>query len=500
MNRSTVMTLLLGLCVGFILSGILMMSFYESGLIHEESLAGTTENNEKKPLYWVAPMDPNYRRDEPGLSPMGMELIPFYEEESDGGEGPGTVRISPDVVNNLGVRTGKVESTSFNSQIRTVGYVQYDEDRLVHIHPRVEGWVEKLFIKAAGDPVKKGQKLYELYSPELVNAQADFLQALRQDSKGLQRAAEERLKSLHLPHDFIAKLKRDRRVKQTVLFRAPQSGVVDNLNIRQGFFVVPGTTIMSIGALDDVWVEAEVFERQAFLLKENANVSMTLDYLPGREWLGTVDYIYPSLNAEKRTLTVRLRFENQDRALKPNMFANIRIENIDTEPSLQVPKEAVIRTGSQNRVVLAIGEGKFKSLEVEIGRVSDHSIEILSGLNEGDSVVTSAQFLLDSESSKTSDFVRLHHGEDMKHDEPVWVKATIQSIMRDDYWVDVTHDPIPAWSWPEMTMGFSISKNIDVSQLREQQTLMIEIEKLPDHEFNIRNIELLDAMTKGGAQ
>jgi len=388
---------------------------------HLLSANQSTVNEEDEPLYWVAPMDPEYRRDKPGKSPMGMDLVPVYAAEKQ----PGVVEISPQIVNNLGVRTVRVRRSSLGQDIRTVGYVQYDEDRLIHIHPRVEGWIEKLHVTAAGDPVSQGAALYDLYSPQLVNAQEELVLAMRRSNTRLLKAAEDRLLSLQLSSDFIAALKRDGVVRQTVTFRSPQSGVVDNLNIREGFFVGPTTTLMSIGALEDVWVEAEVLERQAGEVLVGQPVTMRLDHLPGKAWQGQVDYIYPSLEATTRTLRVRLRFPNADRDLRPNMFAQVTIHSHDDDEVLNVPREALIRTGKQDRVVRALGEGRFKSVEVRTGRVAGDHVEILQGLSEGEEVVSSAQFLLDSESSKTSDFLRIdgpettpgvHHSQGHDHD------------------------------------------------------------------------------------
>ena len=192
-----------------------------------------------------------------------------------------------------------------------------------------------------------------------------------------------------------------------MIFRSPQHGVVDNLNIREGFFVGPKMTLMSIAALDEVWVEAEVFENQAALVRVGQAVTMRLDYLPGREWHGRVDYIYPSLESTTRTLRVRLRFDNADGELRPNMFAQILIHSEEERETLVIPREALIRTGDQDRVVLAVGDGRFKSVEVSTGRFAGDQVEVLEGLRAGQSVVTSAQFLLDSESSKTADFRRM---------------------------------------------------------------------------------------------
>lgn len=361
-------------------------------------------------LYWVAPMDSDYKRDSPGKSPMGMDLVPVYAESGAVfGADTGTVRISPDVVNNLGVRTAIARRMELPLEIKTVGYVQYDEDLLVHIHPRVQGWIESLYVKASGDPVTRGQALYEIYSPELVNAQEELVLALGRSNKRLIQASEDRLRALQVPQQLVDQLKKSRKVQQTVTFFSPRSGVVDNLHVRQGFFVTPGQTMMSIGTLDHVWVEAEVFERQASEVELGFPVTMTLDFLPGKQWQGTVDYIYPTLDAQTRTLKIRLRFDNDNDELKPNMFAQIIIHRANTQEALLVPLEAVIRTGSNDRVVLALGEGKFKSVAVKLGRLNGNFAEILEGLDEGAAIVTSAQFLLDSESSKTSDFKRMNH-------------------------------------------------------------------------------------------
>jgi len=360
-------------------------------------------------------MDPDYRRDAPGKSPMGMDLVPMYAEQGQHSDA-GTVRISPAVVNNLGVRTEPAMMEQWSESIRTVGYVTYDEDRLVHIHPRVSGWIERLYVNTEGDPVVLGQPLYELYSPELVNAQEELLLAGKRNNRELMEAASSRLRSLQMSQAFIDSLQQEGVVKQTVTFRAAQSGVVDALGIREGFYVEPGTTLMSIGSLEEVWVEAEVFERQSALVRAGMAVTMTLDYMPGREWQGKVDYVYPTLDPVLRTARLRLRFSNADRALKPNMFAQVQILSDAAEAVLTVPREAVIRTGKQDRVVLALGEGRFKLVAITPGRIGSSRVEVLEGLSAGDTVVSSAQFLLDSESSRESDFKRMEERSSMDDD------------------------------------------------------------------------------------
>lgn len=486
-------TALVGLSVGTLVGAAFTATFFL--VASPETETGAAQSYENEPLYWVAPMDPNYRRDEPGQSPMGMDLIPVYEEGvAGGGAGPGTIQISPDVVNNLGVRTAPVERGQLDPQIDTVGYLQANQDELIHINPRVEGWIEKLYVTTAGDRVAEGQPLYELYSPELVNAQQEFLQALQQGSPGFIQAAEDRLKAWWVPDSFIQALRRDRQARQTVPYYAPQDGYVEALNVRQGEFVQPGKVIMSLAQLENIWVEAEVFANQAHLVEVGLPATMTLDYLPGKTWQGEVDYVYPTLNPETRTLPVRLKFSNEDGALKPNMFADVVIHGESGADTVLVPKEAVIRTGDMDRVVLALGDGQFKSIEVSLGRSDEQYFEILEGVAAGERIVTSAQFLLDSESSKTSDFKRLHHGEEAGAVAPnvVETEATINSIMPDMRMLNVTHAPIEAWDWPEMTMDFNVAEGVELSNLKPGATVQLEIQKTEDGGYTITSVRLAD--------
>jgi Cu(I)/Ag(I) efflux system membrane fusion protein len=188
---------------------------------------------------------------------------------------------------------------------------------------------------------------------------------------------------------------------------APASGVIENLNVREGMFIKPGNRVLSIASLDEVWVIGEVFESQLSAVEAGNRVEMTLDYMPGREWKGRVDYVYPEINPETRTARVRMRFDNSDRALMPGMFARINVQGQRGSRQFLVPRESIIRTGQSDRLVLALEEGVFKSVNVSVGRVGDEYAEILDGVMPGDTVVTSAQFLIDSESSKTSDFRRM---------------------------------------------------------------------------------------------
>jgi Cu(I)/Ag(I) efflux system membrane fusion protein len=452
------------------------------------------------PIYWVAPMDPNFRRDVPGKSPMGMDLVPVFADSTKDTD-LGVVRISPNVVNNLGVRTAKVKLDILQETIKTVGYVQYNENNLLHVHPRVEGWIEKLYIKAAGEQVNKGEPLYALYSPELVNAQEEYLLAKRRNNQELTLAAESRLLALQMPKETLRRLKSSQVVHQTIVFNAPQSGVIDNLAIREGFYVKPGTNLMSIGALDDVWIEAEVFERQAAQVKVGQLVTMTLGFVPGKTWQGQVDYVYPTLDAQTRTLKVRLRFDNVDMLLKPNMFAHVIIHTASGEQTLIVPKEAVIRTGTQNRVVLVMGQGQYKSVAVILGQVTNKSAQILGGVKEGEQIVVSAQFLLDSESSIHSDFMRMsaitaedhqHHQEnqdDIAHHEnhenqenyesqfdSANVEGVINQINGQTRVANISRGPIEKWERGPATLDFVFSERVFLNELQQGDKIRFTFE------------------------
>jgi Cu(I)/Ag(I) efflux system membrane fusion protein len=222
---------------------------------------------------------------------------------------------------------------------------------------------------------------------------------------------------------------------------------------------------------------------------------MTLDYLPGKSWQGQVDYIYPTLDANTRTVKVRLRFSNALGEFKPNMFAQITIHQTSDEQALLIPKEALIRTGKQNRVVLALGEGSYKSVEVRVGRYDNESVEILEGLSDGEEVVSSAQFLLDSESSKSSDFKRMNHDESKIDDSvpaSVWVSAQIQRVMANHKMLTLIHAPIPEWGWPEMTMDFIATDSVDLSQLKKGHSLHVEVTKTSNGDYQVSNIHVTD--------
>lgn len=359
-------------------------------------------------LYWVAPMDPSYRRDRPGKSPMGMDLVPVYADEVGAtDDNQSSLRIDPTVINNIGVKTAPAERGTLYRKIETVGFIAPDAERIEHIHVRAEGWIEELAADTEGDRVDAGQLLFRIYSPALVSAQDEYLQALRSGQAALIRAAATRLRALGMRADQVEALKSRGEARQLFDVRALIDGFVMELNVRQGMFVQPGTTIMSLADLSTVWVDVDVFENQIDWVAQGQTAYMRLSSAPGREWTGTVDYVYPTIRPESRTARVRLAFDNPDLVLKPNMYAKVRIDGTPRHDVVHVPSQAVIRAGGNERVILALGEGRFRPAQVRTGLESAGRVEIIDGLAEGEIVVISSQFLIDSEASLDASLLRL---------------------------------------------------------------------------------------------
>lgn len=451
----------------------------------------TKEKSERKEiLYWVAPMDPNYRRDKPGKSPMGMDLEPVYSdgggEENSDETGP-VVKISAAVENNLGVRTANVESGKLWRKINTVGYVGLDESKLTHVHLRVDGWIEKLAVKIEGDRVKKGERLFDLYSPKLVNAMEEYVQALRSKNQRLSSASRAKLKSLGIGKKQINDVKKTRKVPQTISIYASQDGIVTMLMVREGMYVKPANRVMTLADLSSVWVLAEVFESQSAWVELGQSADVELSFIPGRTWAGKVDYVYPILDAKNRTLKVRLRFENPGETLKPNMYANVSIYGGAKENILSVPREALLRSGGTERLIIAKGSGRFAQRIVVAGLESGDFVEIISGINAGEKVVTSAQFLIDSEASLKASLSRMTDPVDTLEskekeimDVPVKGKGVITSLMKDHAMITLQHEPIEILGWPEMTMDFTTKKGVSLDDLSVGDIVTFELMEADD--------------------
>ena len=453
---------------------------------------------EKEVLYWVAPMDPNYKRDKPGKSPMGMDLIPVYKEQQQGAESE--VVIAPEVVQNLGVRTATADRSTLWQKVSTVGFVDYDESKLSHIHLRTQGWIENLTVQSEGDRVEKGQLLFKLYSPELVNAQEEYLQALSLGNKTLVNASKQRLFALGVPSSEIKRLNQERIARQTISYYAPQNGVVSSLNVREGMFVKPENQVATLADLSTVWVMAEVFERQSNWIEVGQPAEVRFSYLPGKKFEGQVEYIYPDLDQMTRALTVRIKFENPDETLKPNMFGDVYISAGAKENIIVVPRESVIRTGTSERVILAKGDGRFEPREVVTGIESGEWIEIESGLNEGEVVVTSGQFLIDSEASTKASFMRMTSpsndteiADSESMSKEIEATGIVEEIFESEQKLRITHEPIEALGWPQMKMDFHVTKDyyVDKFNIQPGEHITFTLIKVGDH-YEISSIKKMD--------
>ena len=375
----------------------------------ESALADTPEEHARKHLdpNYVCPMHPQIVRDQPGSCPIcGMDLV--LKQLTKPSEGHPVVEVSHQMVQNLGVRTEPAKIDTLWKFIQTVGRVDYDETRLVHIHPRAEGWLETLKVRAEGDPVKSGQLLGELYSPEILAAQVDFLVAL--DQRGSARSLEKarnRLRLLGLAESTINSIQKRKQSRNRIPIYAPEGGVMVKLQAREGMYVKPEMEIFTLVDPKHMWVLVDVFEHQIDWLQEGLTAEITVPAYPGRKWEGQVEYIYPELDPRARTLKVRLGFANPDGLLKASMFAEATIYGGPKRNTLMIPSEALIVTGERSSVIKALGGGRFQPVDVVAGANRAGRVEILEGLQAGDEVVVSGQFLLDSESSLRASFLRL---------------------------------------------------------------------------------------------
>lgn len=365
-----------------------------------------------QPLYWKAPMDPTYVRKEPGKSPMGMDLVPVCPDESESAAGGG-VRIDPVLVQSMGVRLARVERRDLSRTIRAVGRVAYDERRVSHVYTKVQGWVEKLHIDYEGQLVKRGQPLLEIYSPELVATQEELLVAARyrdqtsaspfedveKGGANLFEATRRRLELWDIPDRDIDRLLETEAIRKHLTLYSPAKGVVTHLMVREGMEVGPNQNLYTIADLSRVWVYADVYEYELPWVAVGQQGVVELSYMPGTAFEGTVTYIYPYLDPKTRTVRVRLEMDNPERVLKPDMFANVRIQAQTRRGTLAVPDEAVLRSGQRSLVIVALRGGRFDPRQVTLGIDSgDGWLEVREGLAEGEQIVTSGQFLIDSES------------------------------------------------------------------------------------------------------
>jgi Cu(I)/Ag(I) efflux system membrane fusion protein/cobalt-zinc-cadmium efflux system membrane fusion protein len=343
---------------------------------------GTQSAGDRKIKYWRAPMDPTYIRDEPGKSPMGMDLIPVYEGEEDD-LGPGTIEIDPVFVQNIGVRTEEIQRTDIPFTIRTVGTLTYNDGQIAWVNTKYEGWIEKVYVNYVGEPVKKGQKLFEIYSPQLVTTQKEYLQALdfskrmkegnypdiAARAQSLLDSARERLAYWDITDEQVEQLETSRQPRRTLAVVSPASGlVVEKMDqALEGMHAKAGMNLYKIADLSTIWVEVEVFENQIPWLKVGQRAEIDLPYEPGKKHVGRIRYLYPFFNDKTRTMKVSIELPNPGRRLRAEMYANVTFEVPSVRNVLAIPEEAVIHSGTRNVVVLDRGSGKFHVREITLG-------------------------------------------------------------------------------------------------------------------------------------
>ncbi len=425
-------------------------------------------------LYWVAPMDPNFRKDGPGKSPMGMDLIPVLAGQETSGA-PGEVMLSPAEVNAIGVRSAVARIEDVAATVETVGFVGFDEHATSHIHMRVEGWIERLELRANGDKVAKGDLLYELYAPEITIASLELQSALRRNDKAEIRIARKKLGNFGVSDAQIETMGKAESPSQIVKVYAPQDGVVVDLNAADGMYLTPGTRAMSLSDLSSVWLLIDVFERDIGRLTADMRAVARFDHLPGRSFEGQLDYIFPDLDPVTRTLRVRLRLANPDLLLRPNMFASVSLIPAAARQALTIPSEAVIRTGRGERVILRHSDGSFRPRLVTTalrGGFGDGTrTEILQGLEPGEEVVASAQFLIDSESALNAGMMRFAP----TANDPAGGKGKLIALDPATRQVTIDHDAIDAMGWPAMQTRFTYGAEIATDRLQPGDTVRFAV-------------------------
>lgn len=373
--------------------------------------AGAVESSvEQKIKYWQAPMDPTYIRNEPGKSPMGMDLIPVYENQATGGA---MISIDPTTIQNMGVRTVGVVRGDLSRSIRTVGLISYEEPKQYVVNAKIAGWVEKLYVAETGQQVQKGQKLLEIYSPELFTAQQELLLArdnynslkdssfthIVDSAKRLLNSSRKRLQLWDVSHEQITLLEKTGQVKKTITLFAQYNGIVTEKTVNEGMYVKPGMPLLNLADLSKVWVLADIYEYQLPWVKVGQSVRVELPYVKDRSLAGHINYLYPFVEPKTRTIKARIELDNANFELRPDMYVTVYLNGEQLNNALIIPQEAVLYSGEKQTVFVAQSGGRFEPRLVKTGLQGENGhIEILQGLFEGEQVVTSAQFMLDSES------------------------------------------------------------------------------------------------------
>jgi len=443
----------------------------------------------RRVLYWHDPMVPGQKFDKPGKSPfMDMQLVPVYADEAGG---QGTVSIDPRVVQNLGIRTAEVIKGSLASRLEVVGNIAYNERELVLVQARVGGFVEKLYVRAPLDHVQKGQALVEILAPDWVAAQEEYL-ALRRmrtsDAESLVAAARQRMLLVGMSEEAIQRVESTGTVLPRATIHAPASGVIAELGVREGMTVMAGATLFRINALSSVWLNAEVPVAEASGLKPGQLVEAKSPTYPGTVFKGRINALLPQVNQMTRTVVARIELANSEGRLVPGMFVSVDLSAAAKKEALLVPSEAMTRTGTRSVVVLSVGEGKFQPVEVVAGSEANGQTEIRKGLEAGQKVVVSGQFLIDSEANLRATGTRMEGAEASTASAPQTHQAVgeILSVGTDGFLIK--HGAIPSAGMGAMTMPFRAPGGVVPPGFKKSDRVRFEFTIRPDGEFQLTNI------------
>lgn len=480
-------------------------------------MASTPTDTDKKVLYWYDPMRPDVRFDKPGKSPyMDMPLKPKYAEGN--GEAEGVVRIDPRVVQNLALRTARAERGALRDTVRTTGTVAFDERAVILVQARVAGIVEQLDVRAPMTTVDQGQALLTLIAPDWTAAQQEYLSLRSARAQGLDEmrtAARQRLVLIGMTNAQIRAVEQTGQAQTRITVTAPRSGIVADLPIREGASVMAGTPLLRINGLDTVWINAAVPEGQLGRIAPHSTVMAELPAFPGERFSGRIETLLPDIDATTRTQPARIVLPNRDHRLTPGMFARVEITGASSKSdALLIPSEAVIATGLRKVVIVDVGQGRFRAQELRTGDEADGKVQVLEGLSDGEAVVLSGQFLIDSEASLTGTIARLtgspasppppQQSPAAPHAKQQVLRASgaVRSI-EGERWT-IAADPIASLGMGAMTMRFVVPNQLLSGDIRVGQRVNFAFTRRTDGEFEITDIAPRDERTplpggEGGA-
>jgi membrane fusion protein, copper/silver efflux system len=444
----------------------------------------------RKVLYWHDPMVPGQKFDKPGKSPfMDMQLVPVYE--GDGSQGG--VSIDPRLQQSLGVRVTEVRKGVLASRLEAVGSVAYNERESAVVQARSNGFVERLHVRATLDPVRRGQALVDLYVPDWVAAQEEYLSVIRMRGTRMQplvEGARQRMRLAGMSDEQIALVEKTAKVHPRLTLSAPLSGVVAELGAREGMTVMQGAMLFRINSLSTVWVNAEVRESESAQVRPGASVEAHTPAFSGKVFPGKVSAILPEVTPATRTLKARIELANPERELKPGMFVTVSFAPSEKQEVLLVPSEAIIRTGARSVVIAAEDDGKFAPLEVETGIEAGNDTEIRKGLQVGQKVVLSGQFLIDSEASLRSALTRMGTPPSAQStpgpSSAYRTTGKVEAIDKEE--VTLSHEPVPELKWPAMTMAFRTPAGGLPKDLKVGDDVQFEFGQGADGRFEVRSI------------